>query len=304
MKVGVLGASGFIGGHLIASLCESGYKVVGFSRNNPRFWNKNFCWFKIGDLTKDKSFQWLYDNDLDVIIDCSDPAVFSSKDNIQERVVIKRKLFQAAINIGISKYIYLSSIKVYAENSIEPINEFSLPKPISSYGKMKLAIETEFKTLAKTTNVDLTCVRLPLVYGKGGGRSIKGLAALIRLGIPLPLSKVSNSRSVISITNLCYFIEAVLKRPDIKNQDWFVSDLNPISTIELANNISSCLGLRIRLFNFPDKSLFSFLSLVGLKYIAFSLLGTLVIDDSHTRRLLDWVPSEFNNKDLCNSLEC
>jgi nucleoside-diphosphate-sugar epimerase len=112
-------------------------------------------------------------------------------------------LFDAAIASGVKHFIFASSIKVYGEETLrnEILNEESVSKPISRYGIAKRNAEIQLRNRALGSDVKLSIIRFPPVYGRHSKGSIRWLIMLSRYGIPMPISNISSVRSLLYISN-------------------------------------------------------------------------------------------------------
>ena len=66
---------------------------------------------------------------------------------------------------GVSHFIFLSSISVYGINE-GVIDENTIPKPTSNYGRSKLEAEQLIRTL-EDERFKVAILRPPMIYGKG-----------------------------------------------------------------------------------------------------------------------------------------
>lgn len=120
---------------------------------------------------------------------------------------------KAAKSQGVSQFVFMSTVKVYGENSTEedPWTELSECFPQDAYGKSKLAAEQLIGALASDAFA-VSIIRTPVVYGCG----VKGNIALIGRFISkfriLPLGGIKNKRAMIYIGNLIYIIQIVIEK--------------------------------------------------------------------------------------------
>lgn len=214
------------------------------------------------------------------------------------------RLAQKAIEKGIKRFIYISSIKVNGEkNTVQsPYTENSEPDPVDNYGKSKWDAEKRLLELAKNTNLEVVIIRPPLVYGSEVKANFKKLIQLVCSGFPLPFGKVNNLRSFVYVENLVDAIITCIDHPKAKNQTFIVSDGEDISTPELIRKIAKYSNCRCYLLPIPTSilKLSGVLGNFGEKLLHRSLpinsatidrlLGSLVVDSSKIRETLDWTP--------------
>jgi nucleoside-diphosphate-sugar epimerase len=104
---------------------------------------------------------------------------------------------------------------------------------------------------------------------------------------------VPNKRSIIAVENLSSFISLCADRdrsPRAVNQTFLVSDGTPVSTTELLRQIAIAHQTKARLFCLPSWLIQSCFRFLGKSAQADRLLGSLVLNDTKSRELLDWAP--------------
>jgi len=131
---------------------------------------------------------------------------------------------------------------------------------------------------------------LPLVHGYGSKGNLARLIKLVRLGIPLPLSLVENQRSMVGMDNLVDLLIRCIDHPEASGKTFLVSDGEDLSTPELIRLISSSMGRKANLFPFPISILKFLGSVFGKKEEINRLVGSLRIDNSYTKKILNWTP--------------
>lgn len=115
---------------------------------------------------------------------------------------------------GVKSYIYFSTMGVYGLDkklSKSIIDEDTLLKPISMYGKSKLLAEEGLNKL-KDKNFHVSFVRPPSVYGKGcKGGYITGFTSIVRNFPILPKAYLNARQSFIYIDNLCECVRIIVE---------------------------------------------------------------------------------------------
>ena len=107
----------------------------------------------------------------------------------------------------INHLIHISSTKVYGETGV--FNEKSKPNPKNLYAISKLDAEKSIISVLKKTNVNISIIRPPVIYGKNHKGNFKLLTFALKLNLPLILSKKQYLE--VFIQNLYTFIEHNLK---------------------------------------------------------------------------------------------
>lgn len=199
---------------------------------------------------------------------------------------------QAAI-AGVRRFIYLSSIKVNGEHT-QPNQSFTgFDKdhiPTDPYAISKQEAEQALHQLAFETGMEVVIIRPPLVYGAGVKGNFKSMMNWINKGIPLPLGKINNHRSLVALPNLIDLITTCIDHPAAANQTFLVSDDEDISTTELLTRLGQALNKPARLLPVPQKLLETTLNILGKQAITQRLCGNLQIDMTHTCQTLNWKP--------------
>jgi nucleoside-diphosphate-sugar epimerase len=87
-----------------------------------------------------------------------------------------------------------------------------------------------------------------MIHGPGNKGNLNLLYQLVAKGIPYPLASFHNTRSFLSVENLCFVIKEILERDDIPAGIYHVADDEPLSTNELINLLGQALQKPPRLF--------------------------------------------------------
>ncbi len=125
---------------------------------------------------------------------------------LQANAILPVRIARKAKAAGVSHYIFLSSLAVYGRGQ-ERITVGQRPAPETYYGHSKYLAEQSLLPMADDA-FTVTIVRPPMVYGeraKGSYRQLQRLAAVLPL-----FPRIENQKSVISLQNLCRFLQAVL----------------------------------------------------------------------------------------------
>lgn len=210
------------------------------------------------------------------------------RDNVEATAVLSR----AAARANISRFVFVSSVKAMGESTPidAPWNEQSPCVPVDAYGRTKLAAERELLDQFARSGLPVVILRSPLIYGPQVKGNMQRLLSLIDWGLPLPLASVRNSRSLLYIGNLAGAICACLEHPRAVGQTFLLSDGEDLSTPELIRRLARSRGKRARLLPMPPQALLWFARLAGRSPEAERLMGSLQIDSSRIRDLLEWTP--------------
>jgi len=296
-RVLVTGANGFIGQKLCKILSNE-YIVRAVSRNiDSKSIQSAYEYVSIIDINPNTCWIEALMN-VDIVVHLA-ARVHVMNDKVKDPLGEFRKvnlhgtmnLAKQAVDAGVKRFIYISSIKVNGESSLNGVfNESDLPLPVDPYGISKYEAESGLFQLAEDTGMEVVCIRPPLVYGPGVKANFHNLMKWLKRGVPLPFGSIHNKRSLVSLDNLLDLILTCLEHPAAKNQVFLVSDGVDLSTTELFERVSFALRKKSRLLPVNEKKLVSFLNFMGKKDLALRLCGSLQVDISKAKKLLDWTP--------------
>ena len=218
----------------------------------------------------------------------SDPLTEFRKINVEGTLNLARQAVQA----GVKRFIFISSIKVNGESTLSdrPFNANDLPAPVDAYGISKREAEDALRLLGAETGMEIVIIRPPLVYGSGVKANFSALMRAVQKGWPLPLGAVYNQRSLVALDNLVDFIITCISHPQAANQTFLVSDGQDLSTTELVRGMAQAVGVSARLLPVPVWALRVGATLLGKGEAVQRLCGNLQVDISKARTLLGWVP--------------
>ncbi|CAM3609660.1 NAD-dependent epimerase/dehydratase family protein [Arcobacter aquimarinus] len=190
------------------------------------------------------------------------------------------KLAKLAKQNGVKQFVFISTIAVYGEEE-EKLDENNICNPITPYGKSKLEAEKELLKLIDD-NFVVSIIRPPMIYGKNAPGNIDSLIKLVKKIPIIPLDKIENKRSFISIQNLCFIVDEVITQQ--KAGIFLVSDDESLSTSRLIELIAKNLDKKIYLIKVPF-----FESLLKILKPSFHkrLYGSLEVDNSITKDKLN-----------------
>lgn len=200
------------------------------------------------------------------------------------------KVAELAKRLKIKRFIFLSSVKVNGETSVEPFTENDTPSPLDAYGQTKLEAEIKLKEFCAAHQLELVIIRPPLIYGPGVKANFKQLIKLCLLPLPLPFAAVNNKRSFVSLDNLVDFIILCSWHPQAANQTFLISDGEDMSTAELVKIIRQLNHRNPWLFSVPSSTLEKLFKLIGKSRLTQRLLGSLQVDITKARVMLGWQP--------------
>lgn len=210
-------------------------------------------------------------------------------------VAATERLARAAATAGVAHFVFASSVKVNGESASpeSPFRESDPPDPRDAYAISKWEAECVLGDVARETAMPITVLRLPLLYGPHAKANVARLTEAIAHGVPLPLARIDNRRSMLGAGNFASALEVLLRAPAPAPRTvatYFVADTVPISTPEFARAIAAALGVTARLVPVPARLLRMACACVGKTSTFERLAGSLVVDPSAIRTAFGWQP--------------
>ena len=265
MKLLITGSTGFVGSYFINKYKEK-YEIITFS-------------FLKDDINT------LECSDIDVVFHLSalvHQMGGASKEEYEKVNVIQTlELAKKVKEEGVKHFIFMSTVKVYGEETDDKYTEETICTPEDEYGISKLKAELELQKL-ENENFKVSIIRTPIVYGYGVKANIKSLVNLTNKIPILPFGKINNKRSMVYIGNLCHLVDEVIKQE--KSGIFLASDDEPLSTSKLIELIAKNLDKKVYLIKIPF-----FESLLKLVKPSFHkrLYGSLEVNNTLTKEKLN-----------------
>lgn len=291
-RVLVTGATGFVGQALCESLMRGGWHVRRAVRNNAPAAD-----FAVRNIGPDTDWHAAL-KDVECIVHLAARTHVIDDDSRSAMDAYMRlnvegtiKLARDAASCGVRRFVFLSSIKVNGEHTADrPYSEADVPHPQDAYGISKHEAEQALWLIARDTELDVTVLRPPLIYGPGAKANFLRLMHLCARRLPLPFASIANRRSLIYLGNLVDAIGACLKNSAANGKTYLVSDNESVATPELIREVSKALGVEPRLFRFPPSLMAFGATLLGRRADWQRLAGSLQVDGSRICKELGWRP--------------
>ncbi len=202
------------------------------------------------------------------------------------------QLARQAVEAGVRRFIYLSSIKVNGEmtRAGQPFRADDPATATDPYGISKWEAEEGLFALARDTGLEVVVVRPPLVYGPDVRANFLSMMNWLKKGVPLPFGAIRNQRSLVAVGNLADLLRVCLDHPAAAGQRFLVSDGDDLSTSELLRQLGVALRRPAWLVPVPQAWLEMAARVLGRDDIGRRLCGSLQVDIAKTRTLLNWTP--------------
>lgn len=282
-KVFITGSTGFVGKHLITELKKRNISYVAGTRE------------LYGDITTQSNWKSIITS-CDVVVHLaarvhvmdetdSDPLAAFRKMNVDTTMNLAR----ASKEVGVKRFIFISSVKVNGEETFEvPFSPSMSPSPQDPYGISKLEAESELLKLHEPGIFEVVIIRPPLIYGPGVKANFEKLFWLVKKDLPTPFGKVANKRSLVSVFNLVDLIIHCFSHPKASGEVFLVSDDKDYSLRDLIELMARTLGKTPHLLPVPVSLMKLGAKILGKKSYADRLFGNLHVDISKTKTLLEW----------------
>jgi nucleoside-diphosphate-sugar epimerase len=221
-RIVITGVNGVIGFELKKRFIEKGYYVIGIDRTEHRRKEKDsgqFEYIKLDITDQDKVGQFFSDLRFDYLIHCAAVVHKNSPDlsfdnfmrvNFEGTKNIFDFVVENKSNSGFKGAIFFSTIEVYGgEGRDGVISEGDECRPITFYGKSKLAAEKYLLKLNKKNKLPITIFRLTPVYTESFLRNVKirvligGDKFFYRVGNGEQRISLCSRNNVIDVVEMC-----------------------------------------------------------------------------------------------------
>lgn len=239
-RIGVLGASGFVGTHLIENW-HLGQKaeIVPIVRNFSSLGKiARFCLdWRIAEPTTESLAQAF--RGIHALVHCATGDVKTIESLVTP-------VYKACEKAGVRRIIYLSSAAIFGQNLPLGTNDFSKvptthPHP---YNAAKAKAEKKFFELRSKGSTELVVLRPSIVYGPRS-RWLKELAQRLISGKAWWLNNGQGIINTIYIDNLLHAIERALLTPG-EGQAFMVRDLASLSWYQFYQPFVEALGFDMK----------------------------------------------------------
>jgi len=238
----ISGSSGFVGSYIL----------------------KYFCG---GDIVKARRDEIKVAESISVVIHLAGKAhdlknVSTPEEYYKVNTELTKEIFDAFLTSKAKVFITLSSVKAVTDKVDGELIEDITPKPITHYGKSKLLAEQYILSQPIPEGKRVYVLRPCMIHGPGNKGNLNLLYSLVSKGFPWPLGLFENSRSYLSIENLCFIIRELIERRDIPSGVYNVADDVPLSTNEVISLIAESKGVKPKIVNL-NKTFISIIARIG-----------------------------------------
>ncbi|TCC96821.1 NAD-dependent epimerase/dehydratase family protein [Pedobacter psychroterrae] len=234
--VSVTGHNGFVGSNLIPYLMNQNFEVTGVGRRTiPDAEYQQIAYDEL-PLHKCEALIHLAGKAHDL------KGSGSSAEYFEVNTELTKNIFNTFLQSDATVFIYISSVKAAADSIEGILYEDVEARPLTAYGQSKLMAE-EFllhRILPKGKRVYV--LRPCMIHGPGNKGNLNLLLQVIKKSLPYPLAAFENKRSLLSIQNLLFTINALINDSQIASGIYNIADDEPLSTNEIVDALGEALN--------------------------------------------------------------
>lgn len=303
MNTLITGANGFVGRALSKFLMQTGHTVAGAVSRPGECMPGVREWICAQRDFVDLAAVWPGDARVDCVVHLAS-RVHQRGEGRDATALLERyretnvagslRVARAAHARGVRRLVFASSVKAMGEGEPgsppHPWSESDTPRPSDPYGISKREAEIALLDFARSSGLEIVCLRPPLVYGPEVRANFLQLMQATAAGWPMPLGRVVAKRSMVYVGNLVDVIALCCHHPRAPGNIFNVSDGQDMTVAELIRLLERGLGQRARLLDMPVDLLTVAARLCGRGEQIQKLTAPLRIDIRHVRRVLHWTP--------------
>lgn len=242
MKVGITGATGFVGSHLAEYLVRHGHQITCLVRETSNLqWISHLPFRKVvGNIYDQKSLGDFVRNQ-EVIIHCAGlTSARKEEEYMRTNADSTGNLLSATekANPNLKRFVLISSLAAAGPSQPgQALTEDQPLRPLTAYGRSK--VKAEEIAAQFSSRIPVTIIRPPGVYGPRD-REFLIYFKLVKKRIK-PIIGGENRISVVSVQNLTAGIAAAMSHPQAAGQSYFISDDGDFTWSQLADLIAGAL---------------------------------------------------------------
>jgi UDP-glucose 4-epimerase len=254
----ITGATGAVGPCVVHALHQAGYQIRAFSIDVPTtgIFPQNVE-VLIGDVTDRAGVQSAMQGvdavvHMAALLHIANPPVALQEQYVQVNVDGTARVVEAAIQAGVKRMVFFSTIAVYGNTGGRILDESASLRPDTFYGETKVAAERIVLKAKRRDGEKLgTVLRFGAIYGpriKGNyQRLVKALAG----GRFIPVGNGENRRTLVYERDVALAALMVMQHLDAAGEVYNVSDGTFHTMKEIVSTISAALGRTAPRFSLP-----------------------------------------------------
>ncbi|MGB8951818.1 MAG: NAD(P)-dependent oxidoreductase [Candidatus Aminicenantales bacterium] len=248
----VTGATGAVGPNLVNRLCEErfGVRTLSIDESETDLFPDNVE-VQVGDITDAATVKTAMEGirvvfHLAALLHITSPSQFQEKEYTRINVIGTKTLIEAAIQAGVKRLVYFSTISVYGPPNGRIITESTPPMPDTIYSKTKLSAERLALDAINKEGQPLGVVlRLGAVYGARVKGNYKRLVHSLASNRFVPIGKGDNRRTLIYDKDVALAAILSAQHPGAAGKIYNVTDGQFHSVNEIIKAICRALGRKL-----------------------------------------------------------
>jgi UDP-glucose 4-epimerase len=286
-KVAVIGATGFIGSHVVERLVAEGTNVLAVARRIGHLADlphlSNRCEFQPCDISEPDGIGKIFRSFRPEIVfhfaahPDGTESIAQMRDCLRVNTLGGVNALDAAVGAGSKVFVLADSVKVYGNGGV-PYAESEPVNPICSYAIAKSA-HWQLCQLTSTLNgIQVVGLRLTFVYGpRQGWNLIQYVQKCVREDLPIALQGGSQTRDPLYIDDAVEAFLAAATQPSAFSHSIPIGGGKEVSITDLCRTVMKAMGRQVPIIEDAQKP-------------RLTEIWRSVADNNDALRLLRWAP--------------
>jgi UDP-glucose 4-epimerase len=248
----ITGGRGFIGVNLVQVLSPMwDVRVLdSLQRASPTGWSDGATDFRRADILEPETLEPVFSDISNVVHLAAYGSVIESIARPDSNFAVNAQgtlnVLRASVDAGVRRLVFASTGGALIGDATPPVDECSLPKPISPYGASKLCGEAYCHAFAKSYGLETVCLRFGNVYGPHSAHKKGAVTVFIKALMndePIVIyGDGSASRDYIHVDDLCVGIKAALDAPLAGGEVFHLASGRETTILDLAKMLRNVAG--------------------------------------------------------------